>query len=810
MFEGSINNAFKALMDVVPAGVMLVEKDGIISMTNRAASNFLGDISGNLYGGAGFYTLHKFDGTPFSRCELPLYQSLHFGTIIEGQEIIVRQTGKADRFVLESSSPIYDNSNKVIGAIAIFQDITRQKNVEAALRESEENLSVFFNAIKETMMLVDIDRKVLAINMTGAERLGKTPNEIIGKNLPEVIPHAISDKRKFMIEKSIISGKSIRFEDHHDGLHVENVVYPVLDEKGNTIRFATYSRDITEQKAMERKLEQLAAIVESSEEAIISIDLSGTIQSWNNGAERIYGYFEKEAIGQKADIILMPESTEDIKIFIERITKGQIIKQYETLHRRNHGNVIHVSVAVSPIRDKESCLLGISIISHDITARVKAQEDFKRLVRFIESSEVAIIGIMSDATVFAWSRGAEKISGYSSEEVIGNAIFKFLLPENLPAASEIFHKAIAGESVEDYEAELKTKDGTYISVSISSSPMKDADGNIVGVSTIAYDISDRKRIEKAYQESEERFRTAFEGAAVGIALVLPEGWIVKVNRSFCQMLGYTEEELLQKNFREITYHEDLHNDLKYSNQLVRGEIPFYSMEKRYIHKNGTLIWSILSVSLIRDSAGNPLFFVGQIQDITQRKKAEDELKDARRQAEKAKARAEHLAHTDYLTGILNRRAFMEKLKDELEQLRKDASSLCLILADIDHFKMINDTYGHNIGDFVIQKFTQCLLRQCRFHDFIGRHGGEEFILCLPNTTSSQAQKIAERMRIAVEELKLDIPHRNESISITASFGVTQTENHTYSIDVLIDLVDAAMYKAKVSGRNKVCLSSDGK
>ena len=167
-----------------------------------------------------------------------------------------------------------------------------------------------------------------------------------------------------------------------------------------------------------------------------------------------------------------------------------------------------------------------------------------------------------------------------------------------------------------------------------------------------------------------------------------------------------------------------------------------------------------------------------------------------------------LANTDALTNILNRRAFMEKMELELHRSRRTRIPLSLILTDIDYFKKVNDSYGHQAGDIVLQKFSAKLSESVRPYDFVGRYGGEEFVICLPHATSVQSRSVAERIRKNVEKMKILPPDDPQPITITASFGVASFRLESQdSLDSLIGRADEAMYRAKHEGRNRVCVSS---
>jgi two-component system, cell cycle response regulator len=168
-----------------------------------------------------------------------------------------------------------------------------------------------------------------------------------------------------------------------------------------------------------------------------------------------------------------------------------------------------------------------------------------------------------------------------------------------------------------------------------------------------------------------------------------------------------------------------------------------------------------------------------------------------------------LANTDALTGKLNRRAFMERTDQEIQRSFREEAPLSLILTDIDDFKKINDRHGHQVGDLVLQRFTEQLSKSLRPYDFVGRYGGEEFVVCLPGADISQAGSAAERMRRRVEEMKITLPDSSQSIQITGSFGVASLSvGSKETMDLIIGRADENMYRAKREGKNRVCMASE--
>ena len=320
-------------------------------------------------------------------------------------------------------------------------------------------------------------------------------------------------------------------------------------------------------------------------------------------------------------------------------------------------------------------------------------------------------------------------------------------------------------------------------------------------------VKKQKLTQRELRLSEQRTNSVFEHSDVGMSIMGLNGEYFRVNRKFCDILGYSEAEMLTMSYKETTYTEDLENETLAMESLLSGLSDSCHIEKRSYHKDGHIVWNYVTMSLIQDDIGDPSYLIAQIQDITNRKTAEEELHLAKEQAEKARDMAETLARTDYLTGLLNRRSFMERLEEEFQRSIRLGSDFALIMSDIDKFKLINDTYGHQAGDTTLQEFADCLRKQSREYDFIGRYGGEEFVICLPDTNKEQAAAIAERIRFTVEAKKILIKpnqlNKNITITITASFGVVSSRRDSDNLDSLISRADQLMYKSKAEKGNNV-------
>ncbi|EFV79725.1 diguanylate cyclase [Cytobacillus pseudoceanisediminis] len=284
------------------------------------------------------------------------------------------------------------------------------------------------------------------------------------------------------------------------------------------------------------------------------------------------------------------------------------------------------------------------------------------------------------------------------------------------------------------------------------------------------------------------FNQAFFFAPIGMSIVSLEGKWIRVNHALTKITGYTEDELLTTNFQTLTYPKDLDTDLSYTQELVEGKRDSFEMEKRYVHKSGKIVWVLLSVSIVREG-NKPLFLISQIQDITDRKNSERILKQ--------------MAHYDFLTQLPNRRLFEERLNHAIESANFNKGLVAVLYLDLDGFKQINDTFGHDLGDLLLKEVARRLTGCIGNKDTVARLAGDEFTILLPETTIDNAKHVAERI---IDILSNKVSVQNVVISITPSIGIAFCDDFNMDVRNLLKYADEAMYQAKQNGKNNYQVS----
>jgi diguanylate cyclase (GGDEF)-like protein/PAS domain S-box-containing protein len=329
------------------------------------------------------------------------------------------------------------------------------------------------------------------------------------------------------------------------------------------------------------------------------------------------------------------------------------------------------------------------------------------------------------------------------------------------------------------------RDGTSVPIALDLAALRDERGQITGHVALCTDISERKAREIALRESEKRFRDIMEFAPIGMVIVDLDGRLLKVNQSLCDILGYPREELEGMSFEQITHPDDLAQDLGSRRQLLAGRLPVIRAEKRYLHRDGHVVWVQLTAALLRDTHGVPQCFDAQVEDITERKRDRERIRQ--------------LAYYDALTGLPNRRLFKERLDQALLQALRQERTVAVMFLDLDHFKQINDTHGHDVGDALLKIIADRLAACVRGGDTVARQGGDEFVVVLAEISQpDDAARVAEKLAAGVAQ---PLAIGALTLAPTASIGIALYPTHGRDATTLMRHADAALYAVKAAGRN---------
>jgi len=417
-----------------------------------------------------------------------------------------------------------------------------------------------------------------------------------------------------------------------------------------------------------------------------------------------------------------------------------------------------------------------------------ASTDHAFFAAIVENADDAIASKSLDGIITSWNKAAEKMFGYRADEAIGQPMTIIFPPDRLPEEAVFLEKIARGEHIDHYETIRVRKDGAPIDVSVSLSPIVDDEGRIIGAAKIVRDITDRKRAEEALRLSEERFRRLVEDCPLPMGLLGVEDRIVYLNRKFIETFGY--------DLKDIPTIGDWYR-LAYPDEAYRAEVVSAWMSElddakitgpkaesrgyRVTCKNGDIkTFNILGVRIDGQ-------ILAVFEDITERRRLEQVLRD--------------MARTDPLTGLANRRSATEALETEFLRRKRFGSDAALLMIDIDHFKQVNDTYGHEAGDAALVSLATALKSMARATDLLARYGGEEFVFLLAGTNLPGAVEMAGRIRETVSRIVAKSSSGN--FGFTVSIGVASFRDDDENWACALQRADRAMFQAKALGRNRV-------
>ena len=521
--------------------------------------------------------------------------------------------------------------------------------------------------------LVGMDQKgvIRFVNGQTESLFGYDRDQLIGQRIEMLVPESLwqiyTEHRQdyFADPRARSSGLDVVLSGRHqDGSELPiNVSLSQIDT-GDVLLMVTAAGDMARQKLAVKNAQLTAAIVEYSDDAIIGCTLEGVVTSWNPAAMRMYGYSSKEIIGRSASLLARRDHVSEMYGVLARIKDGEIVEHLEINHVRRDGTVFPVSVTVASIRDGDGVIVGSSAVARDVTEQRQALAVAQRLAAIVEDSDDAILSTTLDGSIMSWNAAAERLYGYTGQEIIGKSL-RLLVPEDrTDEITAVEAKIKAGQHVEHLETKRVRKDGTVFPVSATVSPIRDADGTIIGTSVIHRDMTEQERAAKYA-------RGLIEAGLDPLMTISPEGKITDANEATVKLIEVPRDNLIGTSFSDYFTDPKKAQEI-YQRVFTQGTAVDYPLTLRHRDGHETLTEVLFNASVYRDPGGNVLGVVAVARDVTnqihtQREIAEQHARELQQQARELKRLAE-LEQFQRLT--VGRELKMIELKKEIEYLRK--------------------------------------------------------------------------------------------------------------------------------------------
>jgi diguanylate cyclase (GGDEF)-like protein/PAS domain S-box-containing protein len=545
---------------------------------------------------------------------------------------------------------------------------------------------------------------------------------------------------------------------------------------------------------LELNLNFFEAIVQCSDDAIISKTLAGIVTSWNRGAEAIFGYTADEMVGQPMTVIFPAGRENEEKVILERIKQGEKVDHFETVRQRKDGTLVDVSVTISPIRDNDGTIVGASKIARDISGQklleqqlIASVDQFEDLYNHAPCGYHSLdrngVFIKINDTELEWL-------GCERHEVIGKMkMTHFLSSESKALFMKMYPQFMASGNIENLEFDLISRSGKLRQVSAGATAIKDAEGNYLMSRSVLYDVTELKTAQQELQKLNVEQHVMLDNELIGI-VKLRNRRAIWVNKAMERLFGYEEGELEGQSSRILYTDESSYEAIGAAAYPILNANGTYRTQIELRKKCGEKFWVDVSGTKISDTNNESMWIM---LDISAQKKHEQDI--------------EHIAYHDILTGLPNRLLVSDRLKQALANAGRTNQSLAVCYLDLDGFKPVNDIYGHSAGDKLLIEIAKRMLETVRGNDTVGRLGGDEFVLLLVGLESdAECQFVLQRVIAAINS-PICIDGTIEVI-LGASIGVTLFPSDSSEPDTLLRHADYAMYHAKKSGRNQICFCAE--
>ncbi len=420
---------------------------------------------------------------------------------------------------------------------------------------------------------------------------------------------------------------------------------------------------------------------------------------------------------------------------------------------------------------------------HERDQAIRERESSEQATRALlgHLPDLAVLRFDADLRITSAKGGLLSRTGWSSEEMEGHLITELFGGPDGERLAAPMRAALAGTPNGFSFDGIRDSSFRYW---MQTLPLV---GDTPGGLLVASNVTDLMDAHVALESAERRFERAFDGAPVGMALINGAGEFVQVNEAMCAITGLPADELEGSKPAVITHEEDREAASGHLLALLEGRTTTVTAEQRYIHADGKTVWVAAHSTILTDSEGNPDLVLSQVLDVTDRRQAHDQL--------------QHLADHDALTGLRNRRSFEQALETQIACVRRYGPEGALLMLDLDHFKSVNDTLGHQAGDEVLSAAANALRCNLRASDTVGRLGGDEFAVLLPKADEQEARTVAKKLGESIRAVGKQLHGDAGGSAVTASIGiVVLSVAHEDCVGALAD-ADRAMYEAKSAGRD---------
>lgn len=704
------------------------------------------------------------------------------------------------RWVDSTLSFRYDDDGALAAVYVVSRDVHAQVSAELALAQSRQRFQRMFVNHDAVMLLVDPeDGSIVDANLAAAAFYGYTRDELRAMHISQI--NVLDAAEVDELARSAASRTKNAFVFPHrlaDGrTRTVEVRSSPIDDDDRALLFSIV-RDITDdvaaREALARSEEQFRRLAESIGDIVLVFNPDRRITWVSPSARRILGYVPEEMLGRRITDFLHVHDHR-LAFTLPSPTPGAaseiaVPAQRFRAHTATGVDRWMESSAVWRF-DAEGRLTGGLASWRDVEDQVHAEEalhESQQHYQALAEHSGDVVLRLSESGRITWvSPAVRRLTGWEPEQILGRATFDLAHPDDLPRVQAARLEVLDGHTAA-FQTRVRRGDGGWQWIHVVSRGIRDERGQVTGIITNWRDATADVAARQALQASETRFRLAMATAPIPMMLLGLDLHITEANDAVTGMLGYDAAELAVLGLEDLTLDATALADLPLAD-LATGTIDVVTTEQEFRDRDGGSRWGQLSVSLVRDDGGQPSHYIAQLMDVTAVKVAQEQLS----------WQASH----DQLTGLANRAGFGAQLELARERASRHDVPMAVLFCDLDGFKRVNDTYGHDAGDHLLRAIAARLSAVCRATDTVARLGGDEFVVIAEHVrVPEELQTLAERLLDAVCT-RVDLPDGG-SVLPAMSVGMAVARAGESPRD-LLRRADAALYEAKAAGRGRWAL-----
>ncbi len=530
----------------------------------------------------------------------------------------------------------------------------------------------------------------------------------------------------------------------------------------------------------------LLAIVETLPVAVYATDLDGRITLWNLAAEKIFGYTREETLGRRAPFV-PDDKREEAEAFRHRVLAGEALTNLELERRRKDGTPIHIHGSAAPLKEEDGRITGLLVMCIDATANRRAAEALQQQLHFTRAVLDAIPNPVyvkdRDGRYQVYNRAWDELFG-GGRDWVGKTVHDMFASPLARFHDERDRILFEEPSSLRYEAVVPTARGEEREWLYNKVSFVDQAGNIAGLIGTITDVTPYKNTERALEASEARFRVLAENGIDLISVVAPDGVVTYCSPALKTLLGWDPEESIGRSVFDFVHRDDADMVRAAFQRLLVMRQTHEPVELRFRHKDGQ--WRTFE-ALGTNCVDNPHIrgVVLNSRDVTDRKLIQQ--------------RIQHLAYHDNLTGLPNRGLLQDRLGHSIARAERSGRKVAVLFIDLDNFKNINDTLGHDVGDEVLRQVARRLTECVRAGDTIARQGGDEFIVLLDSLEDGRDASIVAQKILG--SLRASFPLGGTEQHVSGSVGIAVFPEDGRDAQTLMKNADTAMFHGKGVGKN---------